>query len=82
MERCKGCGRLLARKDPGRRQWCRDIRTLFVISDVLPEDYHRNCFLDALIDHRTESLVEPEAAHKPTAEPSLVTAESQPPGWW
>jgi len=84
MERCKGCGRPLARDDHGRRQWCRDIRSLFVIGDVLPEDYHPNCFLDALIEHRTESLVAATGDETPasTPEPMLASTESQPPAWW
>jgi hypothetical protein len=81
MERCKGCGRMLGRNDPGRRQWCRDIRSLFVLSNVRPEDYHPNCFLDALIENRTASLVDATAPEP--GEPALAaTAESQPPGWW
>ena len=48
--------------------------------DVQPEDYHPNCFLNALIDYSVEP--HPGAGIEPNAEPQLATADSQPPGWW
>ena len=71
----------MARDDVGRRQWCRDIRSLFVLTHVLPEDYHPNCFLDALIEHRIESVPTGDPTESPS-EPQLATADSQPPAWW
>jgi hypothetical protein len=81
MQRCTRCGRPIARDDAGRRQWCRDIRSLFILTDIQPEDYHPNCFLNALIDDPTKPHPDAGPA-EPNIEPQLATADSQSPGGW
>ena len=80
MQRCKNCGRPMARDDAGRRQWCRDIRSLFVLTHVVPEDYHPNCFLDALIEHRIESVPTGGPADHPPSPNSRPPIPNPPPG--
>lgn len=50
MRCCRQCRRLIL--DDGseqRKQWCRSIRRLLKIGAVQPENYHRDCFMDALL---------------------------------
>ena len=51
MRRCRRCERRIS--DDGsehRAEWCNSIRRLLKLGTAQPEDYHQQCFIDAVLD--------------------------------
>lgn len=64
MPTCKRCGQAIEEDDStlSRNEWCLSMRRLLVLHDILPDDYHRKCFIDVLMGKRRRASLSPGAA--------------------
>jgi hypothetical protein len=51
MRSCRRCeGRILDDGSRRRTEWCQSIRRLLQLEAAQPEDYHQDCFIDAILE--------------------------------
>lgn len=50
---CKRCGQPIEDEIVSSRvEWCSSMRRLLILHDVQPEEYHRKCFIGAMMGAR------------------------------